>query len=191
MKQISKVVLVVMLSTALLLLITIWFSPYGAHDGETHKSVKTAIVIDASAEKVFRYLGNSANAAKWSVYVHHISTLNDSIVSDGMPGSIRRCFTQADEQGIVWDEITTIVIPNKKRQLDIFNMAGFSMSAEGLASEQLYKPLDSNRMQLTFTLLYPNHKPTLFELLKTYIVAYKVNSIFKKNLANIKRNIES
>jgi hypothetical protein len=191
MKRVYKIILVAVFSIALLLFITILFSPYGLHDRDAHRSVKTSIVIDASADRIFSYLGNSANAAKWSVYVHHITPMNDSIVKDGMPGCIRRCFTQADEQGIVWDELTTVVIPNRKRQLDIFNMVGFSMSANGLASEQLYEPLGADLTKLTFTLIYSKHKPTIFELFKTYIAAYKVNSIFEKNLANIKRNIES
>jgi hypothetical protein len=40
-------------------------------------------------------------------------------------------------------------------------------------------------------LFYLNEKPTLPALLKTYVSAFKVKRIYRKNMANIKRIIET
>ena len=175
--------------TAAVLTFVVLLSPYSKHDGNAYRSVRQTITINAAPEVVFSYLGNSANAAWWSVYVDHIVTLNCSQVKDGMPGSIRRCFKQANEKGIVWDELITVVEPARKRQLTIFNMVGFPVKAEGLASQQLYERVSGNSTRLTFTLFYLD-EPGFRQTLKTYLAAYIVDDIFKKNLENIKSNIE-
>ncbi len=173
------------------MLLLICFSPYGSHEGYSYKLVKETVVINVPVDSAFRFLGNSDNARRWSVYVDHITTLNGIRTPDGTPGSIRRCFCNKNEKGQRWDELTTIVEPNKRRQLTTFNLVDFSMQANGLASEQRYRKLSDNRCELTFTLFFANHDPGFFDEFKTYFGAYKVQSIFRQNLSNIKRILET
>ena len=172
------------------LLIAVFFSPYGKQEGFSYKLVQHSVIIHAPVDSVFAYLGNSDNARNWSVYVDHIEPLNSTKIADGTVGSTRRCFCFADEKGQRWDERTTVVEQNKRRQLITYNLIDFSMQADGLASEQLYQPIDKNSCKLTFTLFFYDHNPSFFTELKTYLGAYKVKSIFEQNLANIKRILE-
>lgn len=168
------------------------FSPYGSQPALGYPAVMHSVVIDAPVDSVYGYLGNSGNAHYWSVFVDHITTLNADTVRDGTVGSRRRCFQYADETGAVWDELTTEVIANKKRQLTIYNMKGFFVQADGLATEQLYEPLEGGmKCRLTLTLFYLEHHPGMIDQIKTYYAAYKVKSIFAGNLEKIKQNAEA
>jgi len=191
MKGLKKILLGILITLCVALLAMVVFSPYKRQDGFNYKLVKHTLVINAPVDSVFRFLGNSDNARKWSVYVHHISTLNSDEVKDGLPGSIRRAFCTADEKGQRWDELVTIVEPNKRRQLITYDYIDFSMTAEGLATEQIYQAIDANTSQLTFTLFFKDHKPTLFEKLKMNFAAYVVLDIYEKNMDNIKRIVET
>jgi uncharacterized protein YndB with AHSA1/START domain len=166
------------------------FSPYRHHKGFAYKLVANTVEIDVSADSVFRFLGNSANASKWSVFVDHISTLNGDEVPDGSIGSRRRCYRNADETGTQWDEVITEVVPAKKRQISCYNMQHFTMSADGLGTEQLYEPIGSHRCRLTFTLFFLSKEPGLWDGIKTTIAAYRVSSIFQRNMNNIKQVVE-
>ncbi|HEU4719196.1 MAG TPA: SRPBCC family protein [Bacteroidia bacterium] len=171
--------------------LTVVFSPYGKQENFPYRSVVNSVEINAPPDTVFHYLGNSAHAHNWSVFVDHITTLNADSFPDGTPGSRRRCFRQQNENGIRWDEEVTQVEPGKKRQLTIYNMKEFPLMADGLATEQIYEPLkNGNACRLTFTVFYLHHSPTFFETFKTYIAAYRINDIFKANLGNIKRIVE-
>jgi hypothetical protein len=167
------------------------FSPYGSQKGFSYKLVKCNVVIDAPVDSVFKFLGNSANASRWSVYVDHITPLNADSFPDGSIGSRRRCFCNKDETGAKWDELTTERIPGKKRQLLIYNMQEFSMSAEHLATEQLYETTADNKCSLTFTVFYKDVKPGLLEKFKLYFAGYKIKDIFYRNMTNIKRIVET
>lgn len=171
--------------------LAIYFSPYGSHEGFSYKLIKESVVVDVSVDSAFRFLGNSDNAKRWSVYVDHISTLNGIRTPDGTPGSIRRCFCNSNEKGQRWDELTTLVEPNKRRQLTTFNLIDFPMQANGLASEQRYRKISANRCEITFTLFFANHDSGFWDEFKTYFGAYKVRSIFQQNLSNIKRILET
>jgi len=166
------------------------FSPYGAKENFNYKLVLNTIEINAPVDSIFNFLGNSANAARWSVYVDHITTLNNDSVPDGTPGSRRRCFQNADEQGIKWDELITLRETNKKRQIIIYNDYGFPLMASHLATEQLYENIGENKTKLSFTLFFLNYEPSMLEQLKTYIAGFKVKSVYEKNMLNIKRIIE-
>jgi hypothetical protein len=167
------------------------FSPYGSHEGFSYKLVKVNIEIDAPVDSVFKFLGKSANASKWSVFVDHITPLNADSFPDGSVGCRRRCFCNKDETGVQWDELTTVRIPNEKRQLTIYNMKNFSMTADHLATEQLYEKTADNKCSLTFTVFYKDTKPSLMESFKLYFAAYKIKSIFVRNMTNIKRIVET
>ena len=166
------------------------FSPYGSHEGFAYKMVKHTVEINVPADSVYKYLGNSAHAHDWSVFVDHISPLNADSFPDGAPGSRRRCFQQADEKGTQWDELVTIVEPGKRRQLTIYNLKDFSMQAENLATEQLYSAPAPGKCTLTFTMFFLDGKSTTWDEMKTYIGAFKVKNIFAKNMNNIKRITE-
>lgn len=184
-----KWIIVVAITTLLLSLFFI-LSPYKFNEQYKQKVIEYSIEINAPKDSVFKYLGNSNNASNWSVFVNHISTLNANEVKDGSVGSIRRCFCNKDESGMKWDELITVVEQGKKRQLIIYNLQNFTFSAEGLATEQLYESIEHNKTKLTFVCFYLNHESTLLEEIKTYIAAYKMKHIFKKNMENIKRIVE-
>lgn len=166
-------------------------SPFGNKRDFQYKLVIHSVEIDAPVDSVYRFLGNSSNAAKWSVFVDHIDPLNSAKVADGKVGCKRRCFKNANGQGLQWDEEITVAEPNKRRQLTVFNMKDFSMKAEGLATEQLYEAVSDHKTRLSFTLFYVNPKPSLADLLKTYVSAFKIKHIYKQNMANIKRIVET
>ncbi len=184
--NVKKYVKIAILSIFLLGLGFVLCSPY--HYG---KPMSHTIIINAPKEKVFQFLGNSANAARWSVFVNHISTLNPKEVPDGQVGSRRRCFVSKNEQGTQWDELISEVVPNEKRQLSIYNLIEFPLVANNLLTEQQYEKINENQCKLTFSLFYKNGKATLFEHLKTYFAAYRIQSIFERNMLNIKTIIEN
>lgn len=166
-------------------------SPYDYDPSYDHSVIQYGIDIDAPSSAVYRYLSNSQSAAEWSVYVHHITTLNADLFKDGAVGSIRRCFTQSDEKGNRWDELIVEDIPNIKRKLQLFNLINFPISAEGLVTEQLYETLPHDRTRLRLTLFYEGGKPGIWDAIKTHLASYKIRSIFKQNMMNIKNNVES
>lgn len=167
------------------------FSPFGKHPGFPYKLVISSVEINAPVDSVFAYLGNSDNAKDWSVFVDHIITLNADSVPDGRPGSRRRAFCNANEQGQRWDELTTIVEPNLRRQLISYNYVDFSLTAEGLATEQLYERTPNGGCKLSFTLFYLENNPSWWEQLKTYYAAYTIKDIFDRNIANVKTLVEA
>jgi hypothetical protein len=192
MKKKFKIALLSVLGLLVLSSFIIYFtSPYRFHKGFSYKLIKQTVEIDAPTEKVYQFLGNSDNAAKWSVFVHHISPLNSDEVLDGAVGSIRRCFRNADEKGTQWDELTTENVQNKKRQLIIYNLKGFPMTAKNLATEQLYESLGANKCRLSFTVFFKDAKPSFWETIKTYLGSYKIKSVFKQNMTNIKNMVEA
>ena len=165
------------------------FSPYGKNDDGT-RNVSYTVSIDAPVPIVFAYLGNSSNAAQWSVFVHHITTLNDSVIPDGAVGSIRRCYVNSDESGRRWDEEIVEVVPNLKRRLSIFNLYDFPMTANNLVTDQFYQKTANNQCELTFSVFFDVENPGMVAHLKLYFAAYRIQSIFKQNMENIKRNVE-
>ena len=192
-KRIIRKSLFIFLLAAMLggLTLMIALSPYKSYEGFPYKLIKTTVVIKAPADSVFRYLGNSENARNWSVFVHHIKPLNGDSIPDGQPGSKRRAFCNENEEGRRWDELTTLIEPNRKRQLVTFNYVDFWMTADGLATEQLYVPLNDSTTQLSFTLFYLKNDPSLWDVMKTHFASYTVDDIFQRNMANIKRLIET
>ncbi len=185
MKKLTTLSLIVAAAVAAL----IFFSPFHFSEKFGYRCVATTVEIAAPPDSVFAFLGDSKNATQWSVFVHHIITLNSEAVPDGQVGSLRRCFAQADEQGIRWDEEILIADPGKKRRLTCYDLRGFSMSADGLATDQIYEPLPGGGTRLTFTVFFLK-KPSLWTMLKTYLAGYKINSVFEQNLLNIKRLCE-
>jgi hypothetical protein len=189
-KKMTKRFLYVFLFLSLLLATTIVFSPYGFKKGFSYKLIKYPIDINAPAEKVFQFLGNSNNAALWSSFVNHITVLNRDSFADGTPGSRRRCYRDKSEKGFQWDELITEEVRNQKRQLTIYNLRNISITVQHLATEQLYEPINDKKCRLTFTVFFKDATPTIWETIKVYMAAYKIQPIFKRNLSNIKRILE-
>lgn len=186
MKLIYKLLSGVLVFLAVALGVVIIWSPYGKSEGFAYKLVKHKVHIVAGPDSVFRFLGNSDNARKWSVFVHHITPLNADSLQDGLPGSRRRCFCKADETGTLWDETILEVIPAKKRQLSCYALKDFPMTVDGIATEQLYEGLLDGTCNLTFTFFIKDRQPSAFESLKLYIGAFRLHGIFRRNLENIK-----
>ncbi|MGB0862905.1 MAG: SRPBCC family protein [Saprospiraceae bacterium] len=187
----KKIGIVTLISLPIIVIVAFLASPFKTHKGFDYPLIKQTIIIDASVEEVFSYLGNSDNARDWSVFVDHIRAINGDEVLDGEVGSIRRCFVRANEKGILWDERITEVVLGKKRQLTVDNLENFPITAQNLATEQLYKRVNENQCELSFTLFYKNAEPTWGEYFKTTFAAYLIKSIFKKNMKNIKKIVES
>jgi hypothetical protein len=187
-----KKVFRILLAALVIIPLLLWvFSPYKSHTNIPYKAIAVWQDINASPERVFEYLGHSEHASDWSVFVDHINTLNADSFSDGTVGCRRRCFKDSDEKGLQWDETITVVEPQKRRQLNIYNMVGFSIKAEGLLTEQRYVPIDGGKKcRLVLTLFYKD-SPGIWDLIKTHISAWRVHGIFEQNLANIKKEIES
>lgn len=191
MKRFKKIVLIVLGLLILSLIGMIFFSPYKKYENNKYRSVDFSIDINVPVDSVFTYLGNSNNAIDWSSYVDHITPLNSNEVQDGTVGSKRRCFKEANEKGIIWDEEIVEVIPNKKRRLTIYDLQGFPLQANGLQTEQIYSSLSENKMRLTFSVFFGDHNPSFMESLKMYYAAYVIHDIFKGNLINVKRIMEN
>ena len=186
-KWIFRIFLGVLILCTLAIILMISFSPYGPKENLAYKAVRQTVDINAPVEQVFAYMGNSANATKWSVYVNHISPLNPNEVPDGTVGSKRRCFTLKDETGRRWDETILIVEKNKRRRLNIFNMVDFPMTSDNVLTEQLYEKTSDTTCRLSLTLFLNEENAGWFDQLKMYYAAYESNDIFARNLANIKK----
>lgn len=170
--------------------VMIIISPYGKHEGFSQKVVKTTIEIDKPLEEVYKYLGNSANASKWSVYVDHITPMNSDSFPDGAVGSRRRVFCNADEKGRRWDELISENVLNEKRELELYNYHDFPMTANNLATGQKYEAISENKTLLTFSVYFKNHEPSWIEQYKMYLGSFWIKDIFDKNMKNIKMYVE-
>ncbi len=147
--------------------------------------ISDGILIRQPVRFVYQYMGNSANAAAWSSFVHHIRLLG------GVDGSVhckRRCFKHEDEKGLQWDEEIIRVDSLNKRRLRIYNARGFPMYVTGLETEQRYH-MKGDVCSLSLVLILPKGA-SLWSKIKFYIGGYKVKSIFRANLKNIKRRVE-
>ena len=180
------------LALALLLLAgAIAFSPYRRHDGRAERMIRRTVDVAAPCSAVFDYLGNSANASDWSVFVDHIVPLNADSVPDGARGSIRRSFRRADETGMRWDEYFVEVEPERRRMLRIYDVRDVAIQARTpLLTEQVYEPLAADRCRLSFTLFFEG-EPTFADRVAMTFVAYRLGSIFASNIANVKRIVEA
>lgn len=166
-------------------------STFDLQEEKSVRMISESIEIDAPVSMVYQYLGNSDHARDWSVFVDHISPLNPQEIADGLPGSKRRCFTNESEDGVRWDEEIIEARMDSLRTLTIYNLVGFSLTAEGLVTNQLYEALPGKSTLLTFTLHFGEKDPRIGEALKTHIASPKVSRIFRQNLLNIKSILEA
>ena len=165
------------------------FSPYKKDKFLSHKLINESILINTSCEAAYKYLGNSNNSSAWSVYVDHISPINEDIVADGDLGSIRRCFKKNNEKDGTWDEEILFIEKNKLRRLSCFNFQDLTLKPELIYTEQIYEDKNGDCL-LKFTLFSPKNELSLWEEFKFYLGSYPAASIFRKNLKNIKKHLE-
>ena len=164
---------------------TLWLlSPY-----QLGAKISNSIKINAPCENTFAYLGNSANAQHWSVFVDRISTLNAHQVPDGQVGSKRICFTESDTSKFHWEEEIIELRENSYRKLTCYNYKNLWLAAPNLQTEQIYENDNNGTCHLTFTLDFLN-EPSFIDLIKLKFAAYRISKIFHQNLSNIKAEIE-
>ncbi|HAD14030.1 MAG TPA: hypothetical protein DCF33_16525 [Saprospirales bacterium] len=174
-----------------ILLLLLWvFSNFKLNPETNEYSLENSILIQSPVEKIFTYLGNSANASSWSSFVDHITPLNQNQIPDGQLNSTRRCFRNADETGIQWDEDIVKWEANKLRELSIYNMKHFPVSTGDLRTRQQYDTQPDGSVKLTFGLYKSADKTTWTDVIKMKYTGYIVAGIFKANISNIKREIE-
>jgi uncharacterized protein YndB with AHSA1/START domain len=190
LKRIKKTLLWLAGLVVLGVVVVFVFSPFTKKGNNDYRSIDYSVEIDASAARVFNYLGNSENAEDWSSYIDHISTLNSDEYNDGEKGSIRRCFKNANEEGIYWDEEVLEVIPTEKRALSIYNMKGFSAPINGLETAQIYESISSHKTRLTFSLFFANHEASWLESFKMYLSSYTIYARFRDNLEKVKELVK-
>ncbi len=189
MKRFLKYLLILCTSFIVFIELLIYFSPYGEIANSVGRCLEEKILINTSVSNAYNYLGDSKNAAEWSVYVSHITPVNINDFEDGEQGSIRRCFKNKDESVMFWDEEILVNEKNKIRQLSIFNMNGFSLDGDNLLTEQIYNQ-HQNQCELTFKLYFTKGKSNWLDELKMYLAGYEVSKVFKENLKQIKINLE-
>lgn len=180
MKKLKMAALILLI----LVVVFVWLSPYHFHGNSQLKIVET-IEIKTNGEKLYAYLGRSANAVEWSSYVSHIEPLNEGEYRDGEVGSTRRCYKK-DNENVQWDEKIEIANASSYRQLSIYNLKDFPLSAEGLVTEQVYQK-SGEMIELSLTLYLDPEKSSWMDHLKMYIASFTISSIFEANLENIKK----
>ncbi|MEY2924221.1 MAG: hypothetical protein RLZZ337_769 [Bacteroidota bacterium] len=172
-----------------LLVLALLFSPFNKE--EEQYVLARSLIIEKPVSQVYTYLGSSATAHDWSMFVDHITPLNSDKIPDGKKGSIRRCFRNMNETGIWWDEEILADIPNKERELTIYNMHGFIIQTNNLTTKQIYSSISENQTELTLS-LYKNAEELGFvDWLKLKTSGWVIGLIFKNNLKGIKREIEN
>jgi len=95
-----------------------------SHSLDWQDSLTAEVTIHAPIEEVWKYASDSLQAKNWSIFFDHIAPLAGT-ESDGNPGSVRRCFRNANESGPSWDEMVIEVNPLVSRSLYVYNLIGF------------------------------------------------------------------
>lgn len=149
-----------------------------------------SVIIDAPIEKVWEYASNSNNAKDWSVYFDHISPLPG--IPDGQVGSLRRCFRNADEKGVYWDEEVMVIEPLKYREIRTYNVNGFKeakLNTFEYKVEQHYEKISDTQTKLTFQASVSKGMDlsAIYYALRDFRAG---NRVFRVNLENIKSQIE-
>jgi hypothetical protein len=183
-------------------------SPYQRHPGTGHRMLSQGVDIAAPADSVFRFLGGTANAERGSVFLDGIEPLNADSVEPWAAGSRFRCFVRdggkvgkAGEDGKGgnarrWDETVLEALPGRRRSLVLYGFAGFSAAPDSLTLEQVFTPLkdadgrEVGASRLDFHLSF-THEPGWKETLQMFFAAYSIKGIFSRDLAEMKRILET
>lgn len=154
--------------------------------------ISYTVEIEAPIAKTWEYMSSSDNAKDWSVFFSHISA-DPSSASDGSPGSLRRCFRDKTEALLWWDETVLKVIPFRERDIYTYHLKGFWPQVftknSSFYVRQTYQEIGSQKTALTFSTVADAQNPWVNRLLFQLGKAEGLD-IFKKNLENIKDQIE-
>lgn len=82
MKKFAKAIIIAIGVANFAAIMVCLVNVYGKKGGFDYKLISHTVEINAPADSVFKFLGNSANAHRWSVFVDHISPLNSDVVKD-------------------------------------------------------------------------------------------------------------
>lgn len=149
-----------------------------------------SVIIDAPVEKVWEYASNSNNAKDWSIYFDHISPLPG--IPDGQVGSFRRCFRNANEHGMFWDEEVLEIRPLEYRQIRTYNIHGYKeekLNTVEYKVEQLYEKISDTQTKMTF-------QASVTKGMDLTAVYYMIRDfregsrVLRVNLENIKSQVE-
>lgn len=171
-------------------------SPYKRHPGRDQRMLSQSLEIAAAADSVYRYLGDTANAKRWSIFADEIKPLNADSVAPWAPGSRLRSFVRSGGKERRWDETVLEAVPGRKRVRVLYGFAGFSAAPDSLTLEQVFTPLadadgrEVGACRLDFN-LYFTHEPRWRQTLQMFFAAYSLKGIFSRDLANIKRSLET
>ncbi len=148
------------------------------------------VVIEAPIEAVWEYVGDSRNAAEWSVYFDHITPLPGG--PDGGVGALRRCYRHADETGNRWDEVVVELQPQTYRQIRTYGLHGFppEFGQPEFRVHQRFTKLGPNRTRLEFAseLIKPRDPISLARFVTK---VGEGNRVIGLNLENIKAAVEA
>jgi hypothetical protein len=161
-----------------------------AANADWEHAISAEIVIQAPVADVWNYLSANGNAADWSVYFDHISTLPG--VPEGQLGSDRRCYRNHDEKGLSWDEVTIGLIPRALRILSIHGFRGLRFRAElnpPIFVKQIYQKLGPDSTRVTFQTA-AGAGMTEEEEIEFLFVRGTTRETFEENLENIRAAIE-
>jgi hypothetical protein len=148
-----------------------------------------SVIIEAPVAEVWAYLSDNTKARDWSIFFHHITSLDDL---DGAVGATRRCFVFADETGRYWDETVVGTEFHRTRHIDMYDIVGYKVPGSNTYHYdvwQLYEALGPSRTKLTFRTA-PAKGSGFGQHLVWAVSRRKTNRIFKANLENIKAAIE-
>jgi hypothetical protein len=155
-----------------------------------------SVDIAAAADSVFLFLGDTANARRWSVYVDEVRPLNADSVPPFAAGSRFRRHVRKEGKERRWDETVLEAVPGRKRSLVLYGFEGFSAAPDSLTLEQVLTPLEDadgrevGACRLTFN-LYFTRGPGWKETLQMFFAAYAIKGIFSRDLENVKRILET
>lgn len=160
---------------------------------QRYVSAESSIIIAADPQTVWNFLSDNRNAHGWSVFFDHISPLPGQF-AEGTVGSIRRCYRNADEHGISWDEKTVHTEPYKFRLIYGYNIQGIKsdiIKNYRFNAYQYYEDLGGGKTKLTLKGDLSNWKEYGFvDRFVYWLSSFDVERAFKYNLTNIRDMIE-
>lgn len=175
-----KMIFILPLICLLFISLLVIFSPF------QQGKIINQTLVEVTCEELYSYLGNSANASHWSVYVDSIEAINEVEYNDGEVGSKRVCFTTENRDEFNWEEEIVSLINNRYRKLICYNYKNLFINAPNLQTEQIYDQVN-NTCKLSFTLALRESEKGVMNSIKLKLFGYHIANIFEQNLSNIKK----
>jgi hypothetical protein len=150
------------------------------------------VVIDAPIDEVWKYTGDSSQAAKWSTFFDHITPMPG--IPEGQVGALRRCYRRPDNSGLNWDERTVAVQAPTRRELRTFNIQRSPIPGmDGYEFEVVHtlRALGPNQTELTFSSTVAKWDFRWSAIKKLIFGGVEAAKIVQDNVENIKVLIEA